>query len=98
MTVEALLLRSDPPSHFGWMGFVPVWAWDVDDEGPMLKPRLFLPGFLLDLVAGMQVAACEVLGMEPVFQLRLELLGPRQARWWRAERWLAGEKAPIETR
>ena len=83
--------RHDPPSHFGWMGFCPVWAWDVDDWAPVLKPRLFLPELLLDLVAGMQSLACEVLGMDPVFQLRLEPLGPRQSRWWRAERWLAGE-------
>lgn len=81
-----------PPSHFGWMGFVPIWAWDVDAEAPTLKPRLFLPEFLLDVVAGMQVLACNVLGMEPVFQLRLDPLMPRQVRWWRAERWLVGER------
>lgn len=84
---------SDPPSHYGWMGFVPVWAWDVNAEGPTLKPRHFLPELLLDVVGGMQVLACEALGMEPVFQLRLAPLELRQARWWRAERWLAGERA-----
>jgi hypothetical protein len=81
-----------PPSHFGWLGFVPIWAWDVDAEAPTLKTRLFLPEFLLGVVAGMQVLACDVLGMEPVFQLRLDPLGPRQVRWWRAERWLVGER------
>lgn len=83
---------AEAPSHFGWMGFIPIWAWDVDAEGPVLKPRLFLPEFVLDLVAGMQVAACDVLGLDPAFQLRLTPLGPRQIRWWRAERWIAGEK------
>lgn len=85
---------AEAPSHFGWMGFVPVWAWDVDAEGPTLKPRLFLPELLLEVVGGMQALACEALGMEPVFQLRLNPLGSRQSRWWRAERWLAGESLP----
>lgn len=85
---------AEAPSHFGWMGFVPVWAWDVDAEGPTLKPRLFLPELLLEVVGGMQALACEALGREPVFQLRLDPLGSRQSRWWRAECWLAGESLP----
>ena len=80
------------PSHYGWIGPVPVWAWSVTDEIPALKPRLFLPFLLLDLVGWMQSLACVALNMEPVFQLRLSPLGTGQYRWWEAERWLAGKR------
>lgn len=82
------------PSHAGWMAVVPVWAWFEDDACPTLKPRWFLPELLLELVGGLQAAACDVLGMEPVFRIDLQPITPRQARAWRAERWLAGERLP----
>lgn len=84
---------TEPPSHCGWMAVVPIWAWDVEAAGPTLKPRWFLPGCLLEFVAGLQVLACEVIGDEPAFLMTLRPLTTWGARWWRIERWLAGERA-----
>lgn len=79
----------DAPSHAGFFAVVPVWAWDVDADGPTLHPRWGLPYLLLETAAFLQVSACEVLDDEPHFRINLKPITPAGRKLWRFERVVA---------